>query len=316
MAVSVASITITYNGRNLLTRHITSLLTQERPIDEIVVVDNGSSDGTSEFLAEHFPRVTIVRLDVNAGMAGGWAAGMRYAAMERQHDWIWTFDDDSEPAGDTLAKMLARADQVAEHEHVGIVAPVPVHPETGRRYHPLLLHRGRAVEPSADVTHQPIWFADMVIASGCMVRRKVVEEIGVPLAGFYMDFFDFEYSLRAREAGYRIAVISECEMKHEIGNMKTTSIFGWKHASSIQPPWRHYYVSRNLFYTAWHLPGRKITRLGSARTLLRGAVAALLLSDHKLDVFLKQAQGAWDGLRGRLGIRFLPRHYSRKTIPR
>jgi GT2 family glycosyltransferase len=151
----------------------------------------------------------------------------------------------------------------------------------------------------------------MVIASGCMVRREVVEEIGLPLAGFYMDFFDFEYCLRAREAGYRIAVISECEMKHEIGNMKTTSIFGWKRASSIQPPWRHYYIARNLMYTAWHLPGRKITRFGSARTLLRGVLVTLLLSDQKAKVFLKQVQGAWDGVRGRLGIRFMPRAYSR-----
>jgi len=314
MPISVASITVTYNGKNLLARHINSLLTQRRPIDEIVVIDNGSSDGTSEFLAEHFPQVTAIRLDVNVGMAGGWAAGMQYAAMERKHDWIWTFDDDSVPAADALGKMLAGAERLSEDEHVGILAPIPVHTETGRHYYPLLLHKGRAANPPSDVVHQPIWFADMVIASGCMVRRRVVEEIGVPLAGFYMDFFDFEYSLRAREAGYRIAVLSDCEMKHEIGNMKTISIFGWKHASSIQPPWRHYYIIRNLFYTAWHLPSRRVTRLGSARTLLRGAVAAMLLSDHKMDVFLKQLQGAWDGLRGRLGIRFLPRSYSRKTV--
>jgi rhamnopyranosyl-N-acetylglucosaminyl-diphospho-decaprenol beta-1,3/1,4-galactofuranosyltransferase len=311
MALSVASITISYNGKSLLARHINSLLAQKRPIDEIVVVDNGSSDGTSEFLAEHFPQVRVVRLDVNAGTAGGWAAGMRYAAVERRHDWLWTFDDDSEPAEDALERMMAGAARVAEHERVGIVAPVPVHPETGRKYYPLLLQRGRAVAAPAEVIHKTIWFADMVIASGCMVRREVVEEIGLPLAGFYMDFFDFEYCLRAREAGYRIAVISECEMKHEIGNMKTTSIFGWKRASSIQPPWRHYYIARNLMYTAWHLPGRKITRFGSARTLLRGVLVTLLLSDQKASVFLKQVQGAWDGVRGRLGIRFMPRAYSR-----
>ena len=46
MALSVASITISYNGKSLLARHINSLLAQKRPIDEIVVVDNGSVDGT------------------------------------------------------------------------------------------------------------------------------------------------------------------------------------------------------------------------------------------------------------------------------
>ena len=45
----------------------------------------------------------------------------------------------------------------------------------------------------------------------------MVEAIGLPRADFFMDFFDFEYCLRARSHGYRIAVITRSKLAHEIG---------------------------------------------------------------------------------------------------
>lgn len=311
MEPSVASITTTYNGKRFLGRHIDSLLAQSRPLREIVIIDNGSTDETAAFLAERYPQVTVLRLEVNVGAAGGWAAGMSYAALKPEHDWIWNFDDDSVAPTDALEKILSGADTLAEPDEVGILAPLPVHPETGFPYYPQILRNGAAAEAPAEMVRQPIWFADLVIASGCMVRRQVVERIGLPLTSFYMDFFDFEYSLRARSAGYRIAVISDCRVAHEIGNTRSVRLLGKEQIWIQQPPWREYYIARNLIYTAWRLRDRGVTRLAAAKNLLRHAITAFLVGERKIATSLKIVQGAWDGVQGRLGIRFRPQNYMR-----
>jgi len=187
---------------------------------------------------------------------------------------------------------------------VGMVAPMPVHQETGTYYPPLLWQNG-FVKPSTQV-QSPLWFADLVILSGCLVRREVVRKIGLPRADFFMDFFDFEYSLRARMNGYKIAVVPRAELDHEIGNARKVR---WGSRSRLWPgyaPWREYYYSRNMAYAGWHLYPNVGTKRFVLRHLARHAGAVLLFSPEKVACLRKMAQGFWDGCRAKLGIRFTP----------
>ena len=99
MSQSAASVTVAYNSGDLLLQQMEALLRQTRPLQEIIVVDNASSDGTSALVAERFPQVTFLRMAENLGVGAGFAAGLRYAALEKRHDWVWTFDQDSVPTG-------------------------------------------------------------------------------------------------------------------------------------------------------------------------------------------------------------------------
>jgi len=67
MNLSIASVTIAYNAASVLPRQLDALLRQTRPLQEIVVVDNGSTDGTSRMLAERYPQVTVLRMAENLG---------------------------------------------------------------------------------------------------------------------------------------------------------------------------------------------------------------------------------------------------------
>src|SRR5277367_4440642 len=208
MALSVASVTVAYNAARVLPRQIDALLRQTRSLQKIVVVDNGSSDGTAELLAERYPQVKVLRMPENLGAAGAWSAGLLYAALQERHDWVWTFDDDSVPSDDALEALIDGIQGLENSDRkLGIVATLPVHRETGVCYSPLLWRDG-FVTPSAELLQRPIWFPDLVIASGCMVHRNVVDKIGLPRADFFMDFFDFEYCLRARSLGFEIAVVT------------------------------------------------------------------------------------------------------------
>src|SRR5579884_548016 len=93
---SIASVTIAYNASATLPRQLAALLGQTRPLQEIIVVDNASTDCTRSLLANRYPGITVLRMPENVGAAGAWAAGLSYAVGKR-HDWVWTFDDDSVP---------------------------------------------------------------------------------------------------------------------------------------------------------------------------------------------------------------------------
>ena len=70
----VCAVLVTFNRKTLLRTCLNSLLKQTRPIDQILIVDNASSDGTPELLREEFPQLPLLRLDRNTGGAGGFSA--------------------------------------------------------------------------------------------------------------------------------------------------------------------------------------------------------------------------------------------------
>lgn len=305
MDVSVASVTTAYNAAHLLPRQIDALLRQSRPLQEIIVVDNCSTDNTLAMLAERYPDVTVIALAENTGAAGGCATGWSYAALQKKHDWVWNFDNDSIPDDYALEALLSGAGELVSDPTVGMLAPLPIHLHTNTYFPPMLWREG-IVRPSASVLEQPVWFADIVIASGCLVRKEVIEKVGVTRSEFFMDFFDFEYCLRVRAEGYSIAVIKKCKFAHELGDARTFRFLGFTHTWTEHDPWREYYLSRNITYSVQHLYQTPKTTRFLIRNVLRHAAAIIFFGQHKLTALRYLVHGVRDGLNGKLGINVLP----------
>jgi GT2 family glycosyltransferase len=345
MGLSIASVTASYNAARLLPRQLEALLLQTRVLQEIIVVDNGSDDDTVAVLEARYPQVTVLKMGENLGAAGAWSAGLKYAALQRKHDWVWTFDDDSVPRSDALAGLLETAgiarelnvsgqpggtgtntatldrktpgtektfgtekilgtDPVGEGT-IGIISALPVNPQTGECYPPLLWREG-FVKPSPQQLREPIVFADLAFTSGAMVSREMVEKIGLPRSDFFMDFFDFEYCLRARAHGYRIAVVTGVRLAHEVGTARPVKLPGFPAVWPNHAPWREYYISRNLAYAVWWLyPSRHAKRF-TVRHLVRHAGGVLCFGSEKMTSLKRMLQGFSDGRHARLGIRFRP----------
>src|SRR5579862_293939 len=166
MTWSIASVTTAFNAVKVLSRQIDALLRQTRPLTEIIVVDNGSTDGTVEMLEERYPQVTILRMTKNLGAAGGWEAGLKYAALEKGHDWVWNLDDDSVPGDTALDLLVSGAGDLVDDSSVGMLAPLPVHEETGECYPPLFVGQW-AVFPPREPPREANLVGNKVIASGC-----------------------------------------------------------------------------------------------------------------------------------------------------
>ena len=224
---------------------------------------------------------------------------------------MWAFDDDSVPDHGALQGLLEAAESPATANSgvgdakTGMVAMLPVHRETGACYPPLLWREGLH-KPPEEALRQPVWFADLAIASGLLVRRELVEKIGLPRADFFMDFFDFEYCLRARSQGYKIAVVNGVKLSHEIGDAREVRLPGYSALWPNHAPWREYYMSRNLAYVVWRLYPSRTTKRSAVRHMLRHACGSILFGSKKFACVMKMAQGFSDGRRARLGIRFRP----------
>lgn len=303
---SVASITIAYNSREVLPRQLDALLRQTRKLDEIIVVDNASTDDTSSLLVERYPAVRVLRLSENLGAGGAWVAGLRYAALERKHDWVWTFDDDSVPSDDALEALLSAFDTfAATSERIGMLACSLLHKETGARYRPFLWRNGR-FEQISEETECSVYFADLVFTSGCLVRREVVESVGLPREDFFMDFIDCEYCLRARHQGYKIGVVPSSVLNHKLGNARWVRLPGYTRLRAEYPAWREYYMARNITYAMWWLYPSWQSKRFVLGFLAKRALGFILFGSGKLPRLQKMAQGFLDGRGANLGIRFRP----------
>jgi len=304
---SVASVTTAYNAPGALARHLDALLRLTRPLEEIIVVDNASTDETVAVLRERYPQVTVLRMEENLGPGGALARGLEYAALERKHDWIWTFDQDSVPAPDSLEILLEEADRLADHaSEVGILAALPVDEDMETSSTPWLW-RDKFVKPPTEFLTRPVFFTDLVITSGCMVRQETVEKIGLPRPDFFIDFVDYEYCLRARSQGYKVAVVPRAKMHHEVGKAhKVRFLVGRHHLWSERRPFRQYYYSRNLAYLVWWLYPSPQAKGFALLHLARHSVGLLLFGPERLESLKKLLQGLWDGRRASLGTRFRP----------
>src|SRR5260370_41119663 len=112
---SVAAVIVTFNRKGLLVRCLEAVRAQTRPCDRVFIIDNASTDGTPELLADSGlldGMVDYVRLPVNTGSAGGFHEGMR-GAYKSGHELLWLMDDHGCPAPGCLGTLMSRADSRA-----------------------------------------------------------------------------------------------------------------------------------------------------------------------------------------------------------
>jgi GT2 family glycosyltransferase len=313
--LKIACVIVTYNNSDDIGRLLDSLLTQSKPIEEIIVIDNASSDDTVKVVKDKFTQVTLLANTSNTGVGGGYAQGMDYA-YKKGYEWIWLLDGDSLPkntALEELGKVCAALRPT--HPRIGILASCPVNPLTNERYNGCLW-RGRFVAlPKQLAEAQEPFPVDSTISSGCLVNRRVVKDVGLPRADFFMDFVDHEFNLRVRQSGYEIIFVPASILYHEIGTPRVTKSriiraivrLATKGPLGVEASWRLYYMVRNEVYTFWHEFRKYEALFFCTLRVVRMIVGMLLFNDKdKVKRIRYMTLGFRDGLQGRLGKTVLP----------
>ena len=238
----IAAVVVTFNRLGLVQRLIKRL--RDVPeLDEIVVVDNASDDGTGDWLRDQ-PDLVGRRLEANRGGAGGFHEGLR-VAVERGADLVWLMDDDGLPEPDCLTALLGRS---GDFDFWG---PVVVdEADSDRLVFPIRLPGGTSVVrdvASAEAVAVVGAIEGVVIPfNGVLVTRDLVEEIGLVRAEMFIWGDDHEYRLRAERAGARIATIVDARIHHPaVGDLGTPMMFGRTTYNHSPSDLKHYCMARN-----------------------------------------------------------------------
>src|SRR3954466_6009822 len=119
--MSVFCAVVTHNRRELLVRCLEAIAAQTWPVDRLLVVDNASTDGTYERLADLALSAEYLRIERNGGGAEGFHYAVR-AGLDSGADWIWLMDDDCRPEPDALKRLLD-SDKASQPD-TAILAPL------------------------------------------------------------------------------------------------------------------------------------------------------------------------------------------------
>ena len=194
--MTVGAVIVTRDRLALLRECLAAVLGQTRPPDEVIVVDNASSDGTAEFLARQ--PVTVVRLERNDGSAGGFHAGLE-TALRGDCDRFWLLDDDTIPSPGALEALLAAPPAALACSHVTW---------TDGSLHPMNAPWPRWTRPESALGAIEHGLLEVRAATyvSVLVDRAAVERRGLPRVPYFIWGDDVEFTARLlrEETGFYV----------------------------------------------------------------------------------------------------------------
>lgn len=218
VAPNITVVILNTNRREDTLACLASLRRSQYPNVYLIVLDNASTDGSPEAIRAQFPEVQLLSLTDNRGYAGNNNVGVR-AALERGADWVLVLNEDTLLDPDCLGALVEQAES---DTRIGIVGPLVYHANEpgvvqsaggrlGRFW--LAEHIGQNETDMGQFTGP----RDVEWVSGCaiMLRRAVLEQIGLLDERFFYYWEETEWCLRARRAGWRIVHVPAAKLWHK-----------------------------------------------------------------------------------------------------
>ena len=209
---SVAAVVVTFNRKELLCECLDALLAQSFPVSRIVLVDNASTDGTSELLAEkgYLERgiFDYFRLPINSGGAGGFHEGVK-RAYEAGFDWLWLMDDDVEPMPGALERMISYAN--VSQCIQGCKVYRDGQSEGWERW--ASFDKSGRLTTSSETQNPDYIIAQTGCFEGMLLHRRIVSKIGFPDKRFFLKGDDLAYGYMASKHTRVIYIREACFLK-------------------------------------------------------------------------------------------------------
>lgn len=216
----VTVIVLNWNGREDTLACLRSLQACTYPSLDVLMVDNGSEDGSEDAVRAAFPDVDVLQTGANLGFAGGNNAGIE-RALERGADHVVLLNNDTEVDPDFLEPMV----EAAADPTVGIVgaaiayahAPERLWAFGGGRFDVAtgwVRHVQRDVDPATLGTEGTRHY----YITGCtmLLRRELLETVGCLDTSYFHFCEDVDLCLRAEAAGYRVTVAPRARLRHKV----------------------------------------------------------------------------------------------------
>jgi len=211
---------LNYNGINLLQECLTSYLNNDYHNFKVVVIDNGSTDGSYNYVKCNFPMVKIIRIEKNQGYSGGFNYGLNYAFNEEKADFVIITNNDVKADNSLISSLVEVA---VTKKDAGFI--------TGKVYYydtPEILQsvgksgdkkfwRGGHIGNSEkdigqyDKVAEIDWCDDIY----WLVSKDLYHKTGGYDTNFQFQAEDFDWQVRAKSIGYKIYYTSKAKLWHK-----------------------------------------------------------------------------------------------------
>ena len=274
-----------------------SLASLAYPRFEVVVVDNGSTDGTAAAVREGYPGVTLIRNERNMGFAHACNQGL---AQVFAHDagFALLLNNDTLVAPDMLLRLVETAHSRPAD---GILGPKICYADrpdipwfTGIRFRGQI-YIVRTASPKHQVQSEVPVPVDFISGCGMLIRRPVYDAIGGLSEDYFMYYEDLDFCLQAKRAGFGVTYVPDARMWHALSvssggkdsplkqyfQIKSSLIFYRRHTRGI---WRGVNLGIRFAHAIWtasrHLLRGNLQR-ATIREYLRGIRESAQLGSSK-----------------------------------
>ncbi len=237
--MNYAAVIVTYNRRDKLINTLDCFNKQAHPVDYVIVVNNGSTDGTAEVLDQwkhqDVSRHIVITNENNLGGAGGFYKGLEYA-QSLDIDWIWISDDDAYPDKEAIKNLDVFINTHDTESVSAICAEVISYNRIAtlhrRRIRKKLFRIIEEIVPEEEYKKE---FFDLDLYSyvGVIIKRTALISAGLPRKEYFIQWDDSEHSLRIGKTG-RIIGVPSIRVDHDN-----------EYSPKAGYQWKDYYLIRN-----------------------------------------------------------------------
>lgn len=302
----VATVTVTYNRKEMLIENIQAILNQNYNVDTIIIVDNNSSDNTKETVFNKFPNENIkyIYLEENIGGAGGFYTGCKYA-FDNGFDWIILMDDDGKPKDEyTISNLMKeiKNKNLTSNDKVMLNSLVLCNDE---KLSFGLFDIKDTVQDIKMKAEKEIILNHINPFNGTLISKMLIKQIGFPNKDFFIKGDEQDYFNRALQANSYIATVIDSLYYHPVifeENIKKIKLFGKHYNLFVEKPWKEYYRTRNYTYMYTKSKYKK----ASIKLLILRLFSALVCKCNKKETVKMIIKGYKDGKNETLGKKVKP----------
>lgn len=278
---SVLAVVVSYHPTSEIVENIKSLLHE---VSHVVVVDNESSEQSRNLLSL-FSKDDVMCIfnDGNNGVAQGFNQGIRWG-LENNYGYFLLMDQDSRPVSGMVAKLLEVSESFLKRNQLIIVGPH--HEDFDRKI------------PSFE--REEVSLAPLLITSGTLVSKKVIDAIGIYDERLFIDHVDHDYCLRLVKNGGQALKVNSATLLHRFGEARVKTVLGKSFFVQDYTPFRRYYMMRNriVLYKRYGVFNGEWFWL-DCKNALKDIVKLILFEDNKKTKISAFIRGITDGLRWR-----------------
>lgn len=277
--MGVEAVVVTYNRKELLMECLDAIFQQTVSVGRVIIIDNCSTDGTAECLAQNGyldnKKVLLKRMEENTGGAGGFYEGIKLA-YENKSDWVWIMDDDVIPEKDCLEELL-RADQLIDGEKSFFASAV--RGMNGEAMNVPKINRKQSTAYIDWYRYLDDGIVQIVKATfvSLLINGKAIKKCGFPWKDFFIWGDDSEYTQRIIRDYAPAYMVGRSHAMHKRSSSDELSIVKEENVNRIP---MYYYYYRNNLIGFWEYEGI-LYRILCMGKLFYDALMVLFKGRHK-----------------------------------